>query len=291
MSRKHTTKISDSQLSLFDPTQYSISDKPLPELIASKYNFPLQQQDIDNKYLYSVRDWIACIAQTEDPNNFWNAMKRRYPELGTRCTQLSYTAKNGRKYKMDYANDETLYIITANMDKTTGLRQLVIGYLAKAGVALDEFRRDPGKMLDAGTAAYQLQGKSEDWIVRRVKGTMTRKEITATLREVVIDGIGQTDYATFTNVEYQGLFQRTAAEIRKQTGEKYTRNGMTSQALAFVQIAEDTCNTLLRDRNEVTFVEACNIMHSIVNDLGLSVSAVSRRLGVDIATGQILLHE
>src|SRR5579859_575787 len=265
-NKKHSTKIPDSQLSLFDPAQYN-DDKPLPELIAAKFGFALQPQDVDGKRYYAVQDWLVGVAQTKNPRRFWTDMKKRYPELYARCVQLKYLAADGKKYKVDFADDETLYLIVGDMDRSTGIRQTILGYLAKAGVKLDEFRRDPGKMLSASVEAYRLQGKSDEWIANRTSGIVKRNQLTDMLRTIVIEGMGQPDYATFTNVEYQGLFKRTAAELRKATGLKHTRDGLTSQALGFISIAEATCNDLLQDRDEVTFVEACSIMSGIANDL------------------------
>src|SRR5258708_25284620 len=126
------------QLSLFDSSQ---GDLPLPERIAIKYRFPLQKQQQNNVWLYAVPDWLRGVARTENPRQFWSEMKKRYPQLSTGCLQLKYTAADGKKYKVSFANAETLYIITANMGKTTGLRDDIVKYIAKAGVKIDEYLR------------------------------------------------------------------------------------------------------------------------------------------------------
>jgi len=291
---KNTRKSSEVQLSFFD--KVTDSKLPLPDLIAQGSDdwqpFPLSYHDINNKRNYAIQDWISGIAQPVNPSKYWNDMKRRALkaniELSARCGRLSYVAKNGRTYQVDHCDAETLYVITARMDTETGVRNEVIEYLAKAGVLVDEIRLDPGKAIQIGKSVYQAHGKDEVWIDRRTKTIVTRNDLTDTVKAIVS---GTIDFATLTNVEYQGLFKRTAAQLRKQSGNKSARDGMTVHALGFVQIAEDTCNTMLKGRDEVGFDEACGIMAQITSILGVGVDELNKLLHMDIATGQTLIGD
>src|SRR5579859_4330293 len=141
--------------------------RPLPEIIAERYDFKLAYLDYEdgNRY-YAVQDWIVGVAQTDSPRRFWSDLQKRLKKAGLTqlydsCVQLPYRATNGRFYQMDYAKAETLYQITQRMDVHSGLRDDVLEFLAKSGVVLDEMRIDREQAIDAAIEAYKRQGKSD----------------------------------------------------------------------------------------------------------------------------------
>src|SRR5260221_97753 len=154
--RKSNPKVSENQLSLFDENLNPITDRrPLPEIIANKYGFPLKPTEHEGKINYPIHEWIRGVAQlstTKSASELWRKMKKRLEKAGiesrTWCTTLPYTASDGKRYPRDHADAETLYRITQRMDVNTGLRDTILNYLAKAGVKLDEYRRDPQTMID-----------------------------------------------------------------------------------------------------------------------------------------------
>lgn len=101
-------------------------NRPLPERIASMYEFKLAYHDVKNERYYAVQDWITGIVPSPNVRNLWNMMKRRYPQLYTTCVQLPYIASDNKSYKMDYGNAETLYLITQRMEANSGNRDSVL---------------------------------------------------------------------------------------------------------------------------------------------------------------------
>ena len=120
---------STQQLSLFDPTDY-IDNRPAPEIIAARHGFALafheDADELPDRRWYAVQDWIKGIAQTDNPRAFWSEMKKRLKkggiELSTSCLQFPYRAANGKTYKIDHAQADTLYQIVQRMDANTPLR-------------------------------------------------------------------------------------------------------------------------------------------------------------------------
>src|SRR5438477_11077163 len=136
-----------------DPTSSSVSfpihdpndKRPLPEIIAEHYGFPLALVDVeDGTRYYAVQDWIRGVAQTSDPTKFWNAMKRRLKtakiDLSIGCRLIPYRLPDGRTYQMDYATATGLYQITQRMVANSGLRNQILQFLSKAGVLVDDMR-------------------------------------------------------------------------------------------------------------------------------------------------------
>lgn len=275
--------------------------RPLPELIAEQWNFALAFHDLEGKRYYAVQDWIAGVAQSPEPRTFWTAMKRRLKkariELRTPCTQLPYKAKNRRTYQTDHAEASVLYQITQRMDVNTGLRDRILEYLAQSGVVMDEIRRDPFKVADlvgpeaaisAGVDKYKRLGKPEDWIERRVEGVAGRHDFTAALTAVVTDVI---DYGYITNMEYVGLFKRTAVELTRVLKARNFRDATTSDALYFLNLLERGVAVKLRELETASFQQACGIMYELAKEVGGLVEQAQKILKLDIATGQKLLKK
>jgi Meiotically Up-regulated Gene 113 (MUG113) protein len=99
--------------------------RPIPELLAAFYKFPLAYHDTDNGRFYAVQDWIIGVAHAAEPRKFWDSMKRRLKrtgrELPKQCKKPPYKAADGKNYLCDYPNAETLNQITQYMDKRMGI--------------------------------------------------------------------------------------------------------------------------------------------------------------------------
>src|SRR5688572_13731372 len=107
------------------PIPHNPNDKrPLPEIIAGHYGFPLAYHDVESVRYYAVQDWIRGVARPADARLYWSVMQKRFKKSGvemyTWCIHLPYKATDGKKYKVDYAAAHGLYMITQRMDANTG---------------------------------------------------------------------------------------------------------------------------------------------------------------------------
>ena len=59
-----------------------------------------------SKWWYSATDVVFVLTDSKNPRIYWNAIKRRNPELNTFCRQLKLYADDGKKYLADVV-DET----------------------------------------------------------------------------------------------------------------------------------------------------------------------------------------
>jgi hypothetical protein len=220
------------------PVSFNPDDnRPLPELIALGNPdpvdgwpaFPLQFHDVESVRYYAVQDWIRGVGQTENPRNFWMRMKTRLKkaniQLSPPCVQLKYLATDGKRYTIDFAAAEALYVITQRMDANTGVRDRILRYLAHAGVIVDEARLDPtsilGKafgpnpslMIEAGIEGYRAQGKSDAWIASRILGIHQRKIFTATFQKSLRNKPSSWQFAQITDTLRLGVWKRDTATI------------------------------------------------------------------------------
>jgi len=291
-----SVKNSTTQLSLFGDQPNSedcFSKVPLPIQVAKKFGFPLSYITHRKREYYNVRQWVdGCIGGATD---LTIRQLRNKGVISNNALMIDEKSDSGQTVKTEYVLDVVLYRITQEF-RSTEKRPLVKAikeFLAQAGAFVDAARLEAARL---GTTPRQYikdklkQGYSQDdimlQIADRVDAAVSRTDLTDVLRNVVSGAI---IYGDFTNIEYQGLFSRTAKQIKAETGASSARNGLTPAGLGLVRTAEIACTEMLRGRDSVSFEEACRIMGMITNDLRPSVLALNRRLGLDIATGIPLL--
>ncbi|HLY26777.1 MAG TPA: hypothetical protein VKQ72_10590 [Aggregatilineales bacterium] len=272
--------------------------RPLPEIIASNYGFPLAYHDVDGLRYYAVQDWIIGVAQAAEPRKFWDSMKRRLRKAGVDlsswCRQLPYRVSNGKTYKLDFADAEALYRITQRMDAQTGLREDVLKFLAKSGVVIDEIRIDPDKAIDAAIEAYKRQGKSDRWIQIRVESKIQRVKFTTAFRKSMRTSPQQWQYAVVTDEMRLGLWKRTTAVLKEQLELKKNdslRDHQSDIAIAYELLTERISTFELDQKNDLEFDQAKGIVRANADSVGQHAEATGRRLGIDIATNRPLLKD
>ncbi len=301
------------------PVSFNADDqRPLPELIAlgnpdpadGWSQFPLQFHDVEGVRYYAVQDWISGVAYAAAPRTFWTQMKARLKKARVQllppCVQLPYRAADGKRYKMDFAAAEALYLITQRMDANTGVRDRVLRYLAFAGVLVDEVRLDPtsilGKafgptpdlMIEAAIETYRAQGKSDAWIASRLLGIQTRKIFTAAFQNSLRGQASSYQYAQITDTMRIGVWKRNTATIRKELGlgkSANVRDNMSMLALSYELLAENLSAVALDQHQDLEFNEARNIVHEESSHVGEHAEKSGKRLGIDIVTNKPLLKK
>jgi hypothetical protein len=259
-----------TQLSLFD---FEDDSRPLPLIIADSFGFSLQSYHIESGQMFSVIDWIRGVAQTDNAARFWSDQKKRATKAGRElyasCVQLKYAANDGKRYTSDFADDQTLYTIAQYMAADTGIRAKVLAYLAKAGVKLDEYRRDPAQMIVEGQGLlkrraerYIAEGRPKAWAGSRGLGIMSHAEFKAELYRVC----PSIRFGLAINTEYRGLFGSTAAELREQRGitkRGETRDGLTLSELHLLGWVEAEVSELFAGQDNAPEDECLRVIEDI----------------------------
>lgn len=270
------------QMALFSVDEAS-DPRELPLIIASKFHFPLQHYEQENGNWYAVQDWITGVAQTDNPRRFWTDLKKRAKKAGVElyasCVQLPYTAADGKTYKVDFADSETLYLISQRMSAETGIRNLVLAYLAKAGVAVDKQRR------------RQLQADPL-WLRARNDGKDDRKRLTDAIANHAVR-LSPFHYSAATNAVYEGLYEgRNAKALRDQlnlTDKDNLRDYQPRQAQLLQSLAEQTAADLINRFGKTSPDEVIGAVRQTAELFGVQARQLSDLLGIDIATGRPLI--
>lgn len=61
-----------------------------------------------SKWWFCAADIAEALTKSKRPRTYWNAIKRRNPQLSTICRQLKLTAKDGKGYLTDVVDEELI---------------------------------------------------------------------------------------------------------------------------------------------------------------------------------------
>lgn len=114
-----------------------------------------------SKWWFCAADIAEALTKSKNSRSYWNAVKRRKPELSTICRQLKLTARDGKKYKTDVVDED-------------GVNTLIALVPSKKSVVFKKWLTDMGTTIDEKSKqkAYELfeSGIIKDIEVGTVKG-------------------------------------------------------------------------------------------------------------------------
>lgn len=281
-----------TQLSLFD-TSTNEDNRPLPFIVADKWNFQLQHHEQSNETWYAVQDWIAGLAScsAKEAGTLWRKMKSK---IVISIHELGYIASDNKTYQMAYTNDNGLYQIAAHMRTTTQRPVLaeIKEYLAKAGVFVDKQRLDPEIGVSAALGKYERQGKDPTWIEARVRGIWARNEFTKALQDS-IQACPSYIFASATEAVHLHLLERTTKQLRgdlRINQHQNPRDHMGKFALLYLGLTEGIIAEKLQDMDMVTETVGIEIIRSVASMIHTQYQQTQNALGYDLVTEKKLLE-
>ena len=144
-SRPREVVMSRNSIVPFHSNESLDPSTPLPLHVARLWNFPLQCYQLEDQEYFSIKDWIVGLTGSTRPGHTWENFKNRHKGNLPLTKGMSYAMPDGRTFTMDFTIDEGLYRIAVELKitKTRPALKAIKEFLAKAGVFLDEARRDP----------------------------------------------------------------------------------------------------------------------------------------------------
>ena len=89
-----------------------------------------------SKWWFCATDVAEALTKSKNPRSYWNAIKRRNPQLSTICRQLKLTAKDGQKYLTDVVGEEGINSVIAIIPSKKTL--VFDKWLKGMGTSIDE---------------------------------------------------------------------------------------------------------------------------------------------------------
>jgi DNA-damage-inducible protein D len=173
----------------------------------------------ENEWWFSVVDVVAVLTDSANPRNYWAVLKFRLRDEGanqsiTDCKQLKFPSRDGKHYKSDAANTETILRIVQSIPspKAEPFKQ----WLAQVGTERlqEEAELTPAEKRLRGN--YRRLGYPEAWINSRLESIRTRNAVTG---EWGVRGAKQgRQFAVLTDTLSKRSLDITTAEHRQIKG-------------------------------------------------------------------------
>lgn len=272
--------------------------RPLPLIVADRWGFELQYHAAsDGKTYFAVQDWIRGLTGENDIRKVLSKLKKEMPILSR---PLDYTASDGKTYQREFTNDESLYRITQYLRNTKDRPMIaeIRQYLAEAGSLLDDWRRNPDKMLSvaesrmlADIARHEKSGLGGHPNIVHLKAELEAKQLVKQLNEMVSQVVDKPDYAKIHNTKHLALFGATAAQIRAILDSKDIHKALPTLQLNTLIFAERQIIEVLRlQGGSIDNQRALDSIILAVKPLGVYLSGLCDSLGIDRISGKPLLR-
>ena len=129
----------------------------------------------NDTWFFSVVDVVQVLTQQADyqtGRKYWSVLKTRLKKEGsestTKCSQLKLKTPDGKKYLTDVANVETLLRLIQSIPSPK-VEPFKL-WLAKVGYERIQEIADPERSLNRARDNWSKQGRSNEWIQRRMSG-------------------------------------------------------------------------------------------------------------------------
>lgn len=213
----------------------------------------------NDEWWYSIVDVIGALTGTDRARKYWSDLKTKmiekegFSELSDEIGQLPMPGADGKMYRTDVATTETLFRIVQSISspKVEPLKR----WLARVGYERIQEAQDPEILIKRAILHYQVAGRSDDWIEKRIRSIVARKELTAEWKKRgVKEGV---EFGQLTNVmsgRTFGMHTKQHARLKGLKGQNL-RDHMTDLELILTMLGETSTKEIARQRDAQGFYE------------------------------------
>jgi len=195
------------------------------------------------KWYFSVIDIISVLTEQDNfkkAQSYWTTLKSRLKREGnesvTKCDKLKLQSADGKFYKTDVADVETLLRLIQSVPSPKA--EPIKLWLAKIGYERIQEVSDPEKALNRSRLYWQRMGRSAKWIQQRMMGQEVRNKLTDYWKDNEVKE--KDEYAILTNIIHQEWSDLSVKEHKslKNLKTENLRDHMTDAELIFTALAE-----------------------------------------------------
>jgi len=210
-----------------------------------------------NEWWFVVEDVVSALADSKDPKQYINKMRKRDPQLAEGWVQFVHTLSietPGGPQKMNCANTEGIFRVIQSIPSPKA--EPFKRWLAKVGYERIQEIEDPELATKRTRALYKAKGYSDNWIEKRMRGIAVREELTDEWKER--DVKQEAEYAILTAEISKATFGLTPSQYKrlKKLKRENLRDHMTDLELIFSMLGEAATTEITRTKDAQGFVES-----------------------------------
>lgn len=214
------------------------------------------------EWYFSIIDIVRVLSGSSDPSRYWTELRTQladlegFVQLFGKIEQLKLESSDGKKYKTDTANTETVFRIIQSIPSPKA--EPFKRWLAQVGYERIQEIEDPELATQRTRAIYKAKGYGDEWIEKRMRGIAIREELTDEWdkRGVKL----QREYAILTAEISKATFGMTPSEYKQYKGltQENLRDHMTDLELIFSMLGEAATKEIAVNRDAQGFGENKN---------------------------------
>lgn len=213
----------------------------------------IRRQCHNDEWWYSIIDVVTALTDSDRGRKLWSDTKTKmiekegFVELSDEIGQLPMPAKDGKMRLTDVATAETILRIIQSISspKAEPLKR----WLARVGYERIQEAQDPEVLIKRAILHYSAQGRSDEWIDKRVRSMVARKELTSEWRK---RGVSDSkDYAILSNIIAELTFGVGVQGHMRIKGLKSQnlRDHMTDMELILTMLGETSTKEIAQKRD------------------------------------------
>lgn len=251
-------------------------------------NNQIRRQEYNGEWYYSIVDIIEILTESKNPRDYWYRLKKRMEvdelsKLSTNCRQLKLIAADGKKYKTDCANRETIFRIIQSIPSPNA-EPFKLWFARLAEERIQEVI-DPSLAIERARQTYLKKGYNNEWVNARIKGIPARNELTNEWQKRGVSD--KKDFAILSNEISKGTFGISTNKhksIKNLDKKQNLRDNMSPMELALTTLAEVT-TTELHKANDSHGMTALKIdAHDGGEVASITRKNIEQRLGKPVVT-------
>ena len=243
----------------------------------------------DGEWYFSVVDVIGVLSDSVNPRDYWYRLKQREQEscgieLSTFCRQLKLKSADGKAYKTDCANVESMFRIIQSIPSKNA--EPFKQWLARVGYERVQEIENPELAQVRMKELYRAKGYSDDWIEKRVRGIVVRYDLTDEWKNRDVGT--PREFAILTAEISKATFGMTPSEYMRLKGleNENLRDHMNDLELIFTMLGERVTTEITRSKDSQGYSECKTTARDGGEVAGNARKDAERRIGGSVISDE-----
>ena len=247
----------------------------------------------NDEWWYSIVDVVTALTGSERGRKYWSDLKAKldkegFSELSEEIGQLPLPGADGKMYRSDVATAETILRIIQSISSPKA--EPFKRWLARVGYERIQESQDPEVLIKRAIMHYQVHGRTDDWIEKRIRTIVSRKELTAEWKKRGIEEGKQ--FAMLTNIMAQETFGLHTQNHMKHKGLSKSHNlrdHMTDLELILTMLGETSTKEIAVQRDARGFYQNAGAARDGGVIAGSARKSIEKQLGKKVVSSQNFL--